>query len=86
MNADDLLSINYDDFVSVMLNEATQSDLDNMGVPSTFDAPSAFDIPVVEFLMTQKEGGKIADRDAVIEFLENQIKLAAESLADVINS
>ena len=31
MNADDLLSINYDDFVSVMLNEATQSDLDKMG-------------------------------------------------------
>ena len=86
MNADDLLSINYDDFVSVMLNEATQSDLDNMGVPSTVDAPSTFDRPVVEFLMTQLEGGKIADRDGVIEFLENQIKLAAEAVADLINS
>ena len=82
MNADDLLSTQYAEFSALMLNE--KSELDKK--VKSLDMPTVFDIPVMEFLMTQLEGGKIMNRDAVINFLENQILLAAQAVAEEINS
>ncbi|MCP4909187.1 MAG: hypothetical protein GY907_00660 [Bacteroidetes bacterium] len=79
MNADDLLSTQYDEFSALMLNEDSDLDVKDL------DTPTVFDIPVMEFLMTQLEGGKIMNRDAVINFLENQILLAAQAVAEEIN-
>ncbi len=81
MNADDLLSTQYDQLAALLLNEKN-----DLSVSKSFDEPSCFDIPVMEFLMTQLEGGKIVNRDAVINFLENQILLAAQAVAEDINS
>ncbi len=86
MNADNLLSIDYEKFSALMLNELSDNEIKEMGVSSSFDTPTVFDIPVMEFLMTQLEGGKIMNRDAVINFLENQILLAAQAVAENINS
>jgi len=86
MNADNLLSIDYEKFSALMLNELSDNEVKEMGVSSSFDTPTVFDIPVMEFLMTQLEGGKIMNRDAVINFLENQILLAAQAVAKNINS
>ena len=85
MNADNLLSIDYEKFSALMLNELSDNEVKEMGVSSSFDTPTVFDIPVMEFLMTQLEGGKIMNRDAVINFLENQILLAAQAVAEEIN-
>jgi len=76
MNADDLLSTQYDELAALLLNEKSIKNL---------DMPTVFDIPVIEFLVTQLEGGKIMNRDAVINFLENQILLAAQAVAEEIN-
>ncbi len=81
MNADDLLSTQYDQLAALLLNEKN-----DLSVSKSFDEASCFDIPVMEFLMTQLEGGKIINRDAVINFLENQILLAAQAVAEEINS
>ncbi len=81
MNADDLLSTQYDQLAALLLNEKN-----DLSVSKSFDEASCFDIPVMEFLMTQLEGGKIMNRDAVINFLENQILLAAQAVAEDINS
>ena len=81
MNADDLLSTQYDQLEALLLNEKN-----DLSVSKSFDEASCFDIPVMEFLMTQLEGGKIMNRDAVINFLENQILLAAQAVAEEINS
>ena len=86
MNADNLLSIDYAEFSALMLNELSDNEIKEMGVSRSFDTPTVFDIPVMEFLMTQLEGGKIMNRDAVINFLENQILLAAQAVAENINS
>ncbi len=81
MNADDLLSTQYDQLAALLLNEKN-----DLSVSKSFDEAACFDIPVMEFLMTQLEGGKIMNRDAVINFLENQILLAAQAVAEDINS
>ncbi len=80
MNADDLLSTQYDQLAALLLNEKN-----DLSVSKSFDEASCFDIPVMEFLMTQLEGGIIMNRDAVINFLENQILLAAQAVAEEIN-
>ena len=75
MNVNDLLSKDYADFADLLLNN--KSDIDSGDI----DIPSLFDIPVSEFLIGQLEGGKVMNRDAVINFIENQILIAAQTIA-----